>query len=78
MTRDPELFARVVREVADQVQILIYRRESSPIRDRAEALTDLGEQVRSMPEAAMNGKKRWRRAMVELAAYAVYAAVSDE
>jgi hypothetical protein len=78
MTHDPESFSRAVREVADAVQVLIYRREPSPIRDRTEVTHDLGKRLEALSQASLNGKRQWRRALVELAAFAVFSAVSDE
>jgi hypothetical protein len=71
-------YTRALREVTSAVQILIYRRETSPVRDRVEVEEDLQLRLLELRKSAANGKITWRRRLLELAAYAVFAAVSDE
>lgn len=78
MARDSDSYVRAVREVAGLIQILIYRREGHPIKDRNEVETDIKARLQELPNYAGDGKPRWRKGLLELAAYAIFAAVSDE
>ena len=78
VTHDAESFQKALREVAGQIQMLIYRRETTPIRNWNEVHFDLGLRVAEMVKASADGKKQWRIKLLELAAYALFAAVSDE
>jgi hypothetical protein len=71
--RDENPYQKAMREAAGQVQILIYRRGNAPIRGWEEVITDLGLRVTEL--AKDSGEHRFRR-LVELAAYALFAAVS--
>ena len=66
---------QALHEVTNQLQILIYRRETCPIRDREEVKFDLAVRF-----SELNGQNKieWRKRMVEMAAYALFAAVSDQ
>lgn len=64
-----------MREVARQLDTLIVLRIEQPIRDRQEAVEDLTLRVSNMGDA---DKRRWREGMLEIAAYAIYAALSDQ
>jgi hypothetical protein len=79
VTHEPESrYTRALREVTSLIQVLIYRRESSPIRDRDEVHEDLQRRLLEIGKSAANGKLPWRRKLLEMAAYAVWAAISDE
>lgn len=71
-------YTRALREVTSAIQILLYRRESTPIQSREEVHVDLERRLLEVGKSAANGKFIWRRRLLELAAYAVFAAVSDE
>jgi hypothetical protein len=71
-------YTKAMRELASAIQIMLYRRESSPIRDREEVNEDLARRLVEIARLARNGKTKWRRGLLELAAYAIFAAVSDE
>jgi len=71
-------FTQAIREVTSLVQILIYRRETTPIRDRTEAQAELLLRVQEVGKSANNGKIKWRRSLLEMAAYCIFSAVSDE
>lgn len=69
------LYQKAVRETASQVQIMIYRRHITPIRDWDEVFLDLNLRIQEiMKDKPANRRKR----LVELAAYALYASVADE
>lgn len=79
MQHEPESkYTRALREVTSGIQVLIYRRESSPIRDRSEVQEDLQRRLLEIGKSAANGKIPWRRRLLEMAAYAVFAAIADE
>jgi hypothetical protein len=65
----------LVHDMTDQLQIMHWRRQHIPIRDRDEVKTDLLLRFQELNGAT---KQEWRARMVELAAYALYAAFSDE
>lgn len=67
-------YQKAMRDLASQVQIMIYRRANTPIRDWNEVLVDLNLRIK---ELATDGDMR-RKRMIELAAYAVFSSVSDE
>jgi len=71
-------YHRTLEEVIDKLQVLVYRREDIPIRDRIEVHEELSRRVEEVSKAASNGRTLWRRRILELAAYAVFAATSDE
>ena len=63
-----------MRDVASQVQIMIYRRSSSPIKDWQEIVVDINLRAAEiMKDTGRSSEKR----LLELAAYAVFAAVSE-
>jgi hypothetical protein len=63
----------VLRKVISGIQVMIYRRDGTPIRDRNEVKTDLLLRI-----AELDGnKEEWRKRMIELAAYAIFATASD-
>ena len=66
-----------LRQLTSFIQIIIYRRENTPIRDRQEVQLDVGLRLAELGKSERNGKKEWRKRLLELAAYAVFAAVSD-
>jgi hypothetical protein len=78
MVRDSDSYVRAIRQVSEFIQLLIYRRETHPIKDRDEVNEDLGKRVSQIAKYARNGKSEWRKGLLELAAYAIFAAVSDE
>jgi hypothetical protein len=69
------LYQKAMRQVAGQVQILIYRRSTTPIRDWDEVTLDLSLRIAEIMKD--KGETR-RRRLVELAAYAVFSSVEDE
>jgi len=73
-------FSRAIHDVTSEVQILVYHRESTPIKDRDEVLAELVKRLAELGKHGPNGngKSKWRRSLLELAAYAVYAAVVDD
>ena len=66
---------QALHEVTNQLQILIYRRETCPIRDRDEVKTDL---LLRITELNGDSRQQWRKRMIEMAAYALFAAASDQ
>lgn len=68
------LYQKAVRSVASQVQIMIYRRYTTPIRDWNEVLVDLNLRIAELS----NHREMRRERLVELAAYALFSAVADE
>jgi hypothetical protein len=69
---------KALHDATNQLQIMIFTREDTPIRDRVEAVEDLRLRLDNLSTLAPDGKKRWRAGLVELAAYALFAAASDE
>ena len=67
-------YERGLHRVISGIQVMIYRRDRTPIRDRKEVRLDLLLRI-----AELDGnKEEWRKRMVELAAYAIYAVATDE
>jgi hypothetical protein len=73
-----EKYDQAIREVISAIQVIIYRREETPIRGRDEVNFDLGLRLAELKKYSPDGKINWRRRLLELAAYAVWAAVGDE
>jgi hypothetical protein len=71
-------YHKTLEEVINKVQVLVYRREETPIRDRQEVSGELFRLVEAVTRASGNGRVNWRRKILELAAYAVFAATSDD
>jgi hypothetical protein len=71
-------YERALRQVVSAIQVLIYRRETSPIRDREEVYTELEWRLVQLKNHQGDAKERWRKTILELAAYAVFAAIADE
>lgn len=72
-TEKESKYEPVLRKVISGIQVMIYRRDTCPIRDRQEVQLDLSLRI-----AELDGnKEEWRKRMVELAAYAIFAAASD-
>jgi hypothetical protein len=67
-----------LREVVSGIQVLIYRRETTPIRDRDEVHIDVERRLGEIRKYATNGKRSWRKGLLELAAYCVFAAAADD
>ncbi len=78
MTKDQDSYIKAIREVSGLIQVLIYRRETSPIIDREEVEEDMERRVKELGTRVGNGKPQWRKRLLELAAYAVFAAIADE
>ena len=71
-------YGKALREVVSCIQVLIYRREGTPIRDREEVQLDLERRLREIQQYKAKDNLNWRRQLLELAAYAVFSAVTDE
>jgi len=78
MTPYPEPYQRAIRDVSNQVQRVIFQHETHPLRDRLEAISGLQHKLNDIALAGSDGKDKWRRRLLELAAYAIFAAVADE
>lgn len=68
-------YQKAMRDVASQVQIMIYRRTNTPIRDWDEVLVDLNLRITELQKERPD---RRRARLIELAAYAIYSAVVDK
>jgi hypothetical protein len=73
--RDENPYQKAMREVASQIQIMIYRRGNTPIKGVEEVITDLGLRITEIAKENGSEGNRVKR-LLELAAYSVYAAVS--
>ena len=71
---------KALHDLTTLLQIIIFQREDTPIKDRAEAIEALSLRIRNIANIGTgeNGKSEWRTALLELAAHAIWAAVSDE
>lgn len=71
----PDKYQNVLRRVISDIQVMIYRRSATPIRGKDEVQTDLLLRI-----TELNGGTRdeWRKRMIELAAYAIFAVASDQ
>jgi hypothetical protein len=72
------LAEKALHDATNQLQIMIFTREQTPIRDRQEAIDDLKLRVENLSKLGPDAKKRWRAGLLEMAAFALYAAISDE
>jgi hypothetical protein len=74
-----EALHKAVIDVTNQLQIIVITREDLPIKNRQEAIDDLAARLGNLGlPGGLNGKRRWRLGLIELAAYALFAAVSDD
>jgi len=71
-------YQKALQEVAGSIQVVIYKRQDAPLRDRAEAIRELKNVLQRVVVMGPNGKRAWRVGLLELAAMAIFAAVSDE
>ena len=78
MAHDEGAYPRAIKELTTQIQILMWRREALPIRDRDEVRLELAMLLTELDKYMQDGKLKWRKSLLELAAYAIFAAVSDE
>lgn len=78
MDRYEDPYTKTMREVAGLVQFLIYRYETCAIEDRAEILTGIEGRVAGVVKSVANGNVRWRKGLLELAAYCIFAATSKD
>lgn len=76
MERYEDPFAKAMREVAGLIQFLIYRYETCPVKDRAEVLVGLQGRLQGVELSIANGRIKWVKSLLELAAYAIFCSVS--
>ena len=69
---------KALHDVTNLLQVMIFTREDIPIRDRLEAIDALTLRLGNLSNLEVDGKKRWRAALLDLAAYSIFAAASDE
>ncbi len=78
MERYEDPYAKAMREVAGLIQFLIYRYETCGIKDRDEVLIGLRGRLQGVEKSLANGSVNWRKGLLELAAYCIFAACSQD
>ena len=76
--KEQDSYAKIIHQLVSSIQVLVYRREALPILGREEVRTEIMKKLNELQTIGPNGKDKWRRVLLELAAYALYAAVADE